>query len=97
MKLQFDHIFFVLCGQIFAGMPKVLWSKKLSIFRERTSNINGCYCIDCFYVTGHPCKLQLDHWVNLIDSAQGCLGMSQVFGNNEHLVSLEIVVFRQIE
>lgn len=24
LKLQFDHIFFVLCGQIFAGMPKVL-------------------------------------------------------------------------
>ena len=61
--------------------------KKLSIFQESISSINGCYCIDCFHVAGHPCKLQFDRCVNFMAICQGCLGMPKVFRNNEYLIS----------
>lgn len=52
--------------------------KKLSIFRETISSVNGCYCIDYFHVAGHSFKLQFDYCVNFIGSGQGCLGMPKV-------------------
>ena len=41
-----------------------------------------------FHVVGHPCKLQYDHYINLIMCGQGCSVMPKVFKNNEQLHSV---------
>lgn len=85
---------FVEPGSAYPGILKVLWNNNLPIFPEKVWII---VLIVFMYLARYPCKLQSNHRISLIGCGQGCSNITKFFGNNERLISSEILVFRRVE
>ena len=48
------------------------------------------------YLARYPCKLQSNHRISLIGCGQGCSSITKFFGNNERLISSEILVLGEL-
>ena len=85
---------FVEPGSAYPGILEVLWNNNLPIFPEKVWII---VLIVFMYLARYPCKLQSNHRISLIGCGQGCSSITKFFGNNERLISPEILVFRRVE